>query len=128
MIITESLVSYRRYAIRLEKRRERLSAQLVEANQLRRGAGLPTYELSRKIDEQEPVLTRTEYASLAHERSGFKSFRTQQLGQAIAPDTAQATNWQDQRARLIRRAFVEHQIQKAWQTKALPDSLIPNPS
>jgi hypothetical protein len=106
-------MSYNSYKGGVERRRALLLAELVKANELRLGASLPLYDLDQVIGDKEPLVTKEEHATRSKERRGFAHFRKQQLTQANLPPT-QAVGWEQERALVVRWAFVDHQIQVAW--------------
>ena len=115
-------MSYRRYVARVEKRRALLLAGLQEANQLRREAHLPTYDIDQVIGEKEPLLNQGAWNQIEQERKALAHFRRQQLAQANPRSPAKAANWEEERAGVFRQAFVEHQIQVAWDDMKGPGS------
>ena len=107
-------MSYRRYVAGLKRRRACLRAKLEEANHVRLGH-LPLHDIDRVLDDQVPIMTKVEHATGAKEQRGFARFKRAQLDLLITlPNSPLPTDWQAQRARVMRRVFVEHQIQKSW--------------
>ena len=107
-------MSYKSYKARVERRRALLGARLQEANQLRREAHLPIYDIDHEISQQEPLLTQDAWTQIGRERKAFAHFRKQQLIRANMPSPAKAGNWEEERAGIFRKAFVEHLMRTAW--------------
>ena len=110
----EQSMSYRRYVARVEKGRDLLRGELEQANQLRRDAHLPTYDINQVISEQEPLLNQDAWNQIEQERKAFAHFRRQQLAQLNPLCRAKTADWEEERAGGLRQAFVEHQIRTAW--------------
>lgn len=118
-------MSYKRYVARLQERRTFLRAELQEANRLRRDAHLPTRDIDHEVNVQEPLLNQDAWSEARLERKAFARFRKQQLSQAILPSVTKATHWQEERSRVFRQAFIEHQIQHAWLAEAVAPLINP---
>ena len=110
-------MSYKSYKAGVERRRTLLLDQLVKSNQLRLEAHLPLYDIDQVVGDKEPLLTKEEHAMRLKERSGLAHFRKQQLTKANLPNLAPGNGWQQQRALMIRKAFVDHQLQVAWDSR-----------
>ena len=106
-------MSYRRYVTGVERRRAVLKEQLEEANSLRSEAGLPVRDINAVVTVTEPLMTKHEFDSRSKERTGFNRFRRERLAQASLPHP-EPSDWQQQRALVFRRMFLENQIQMAW--------------
>ena len=107
-------MSYKSYKAGVERRRALLGAELQEANQLRRDARLPTRDIDHEVNVQVPLLNHDAWNEARLGRKAFARFRRQQLAQAILPGMTKATHWQEERARVLRQAMIEHQIHVAW--------------
>ena len=112
--LEEWVMSYNSYKAGVERRRALLLAELVKSNETRLEASLPLYDIDQVIEDKELLLTKEEHAMRFKERRGFAHFREQQLTQVDLSNPAQAIGWEQERALVVRRVFVEHQIQVAW--------------
>ena len=111
-----SVMSYQRYVTGVERRRAVLKQNLDKANSLRRETGLPVRDVDLLVTETEPLLTKEEFDNRSKERAGFNRFKKERLAQANLP-SPEPTNWQQQKALVFRRAFLNHKIKMAWRDR-----------
>ena len=107
-------MAYRRYVARVERRRALLVADLVKANELRLEAHLPLWVIEKVVAEREPLLTQDAYLAKKSDQRAFARFRREHLVKANLSSPVDASHWQEERARVFLQAFVQHQIQMAW--------------
>ena len=107
-------MSYRRYVARVERRRALLVADLVKGNQLRLEANLRLRDIVKVVAAEQPLLIQDAYLARKADQRSFARFRRERLDKANLPSPVDASNWEEERARVFRQAFVQHQIQMAW--------------
>ena len=106
-------MTYEAYRRRALDRRDRLRQSLEQSNALRSDARLPIRDVEREI-ESIPLLSKEAYVANNRARRGFSRFRKDELSRYHIPDPSEAGDWQQVRAALYTRYFVESQIESQW--------------
>lgn len=107
-------MSYNAYKARVANCRVALQAELSQANDLRQASNLPLRDVQTELDQQCPLLDQEAWTAQQQERRASARFKRGALAGMVMPSSPPGADWQEQRALVLRRAFLEHQIRQTW--------------